>query len=114
MTVQYTQAEIRLMLEEPFATRLRIPGIVQEEIGKRMKATAPRRLKQSGGPCVEQQRRAGAKGRATVRAMAQARRVIILPKIKEYLAQGMSSREIARSLGMPDRTVRNLIKEARA
>ena len=36
-----TRDELNLMLQEPFALNCRIPGIVQEEIGKRMAVKAP-------------------------------------------------------------------------
>lgn len=45
---------------------------------------------------------------------AKARRAVLLPQIAALLAQGLRSEEISREIGVPARSVRNLMKELRS
>ena len=80
-------------------------------------ASIPKHLRrhatQSSKLNTRQRQEAGKRGVETVRAQAKARRAILLPKIEKLMAVGLTGAEIARCIGIPERTARHLIRELR-
>lgn len=57
--IRFTQDELNLMLQEPFAVNRRIPGIIQEEIGKRWALSVPRHFRPEAANTGKPKRRKG-------------------------------------------------------
>lgn len=93
-------------------------GNFQDALRETWMASIPRHLRRQATQSTKlntiQQQEAGRLGVATVQAQAKARRAVLLPQIAALLAQGLRSEEISREIGVPARSVRNLMKELRS
>lgn len=109
-----TRDELNLMLQEPFATRLRIPGIVQEEIARRMvKETAKRAMRQSVSDAEHESRAVGGQRLADLnKARSQAMLAEQSLKILPLHHEGHTVLEIHQIVGNSIAFIRKVIREA--
>ena len=110
----FTHDQINLMLQEPFALNCRIPGVVQEEIGKRLSQGVAPHLRKGAHPprLIPPSKSAGEdEMKAYVAAMTK-RRAALAPRVLALLSEGLSRREIVRRMGIAAKTVRRIINEA--
>ena len=108
-----TRDELNLMLQEPFATRLRIPGIVQEEIARRMaKETAKRTKRQSVSDAEHESRIAGGQRLASTNS-ARSKALVAEQSLKILPLHhaGMTVQEISEIVGNGPAFVRKVIRE---
>ena len=101
MTIQYTREELDLMLQEPFALACRIPGIIQEEIAKRMAKDAPKPARVDGAHI----------GGAAYSAAASARRHEKAADVIAMYLDGISTKIIAKQLHMGQSVVLRILRE---
>ena len=101
MHTPFTHDQIALMLQEPFALHCRIPGLIQEEIGKRMAKDAPRPARVDGAHL----------GGAAYSAASQARRHEKSADVIAAYLDGTSTKIIAKQLHMGQSVVLRILRE---